>query len=162
MEQRIIGLIAKDRLEMPLSSMYQKIKRSKGKEAKGLAQLLGKIGFNGQRVFAYVREEDREKARGMKEAIAEFSKEFPRYGTILEGKITEKRKLAEMHLYLGINQGCRLTTEDYLGVMQDLGLSENTSRALYPELVKISRKLANIKDEERSILVGKYEEDSCD
>ena len=39
MEQEIIQLIARDRLEIPLSSMYQKIKKAKNKDAKGLAEI---------------------------------------------------------------------------------------------------------------------------
>ena len=65
----------------------------------------------------------------------------------------------EKHLYFGVNQGCRLTTEDYIGVMQSLGLSEQTARNLYPDLLNVSRKLVREREEERSILVGKYEQD---
>ena len=40
--------------------------------------------------------------------------------------------------------------------MQDLGLSESVARSLYPDLINVSRKLAKAREEERSILVGKY------
>jgi len=159
MEQQIIALIAKDRLEIPLSSMYQKIKKAKAKDAKGLAELIKESEgheFESARTYAHVDKEDKEKARGMKEAVAEFAKEFPKYGSILLGKIAEKRVIAEEHLYFGVNPGCRLTTEDYLTILQSTGLSEGTARAMYPDLINVSRKLARSREEERSTIVGKY------
>jgi hypothetical protein len=92
----------------------------------------------------------------MKEAITEFSAEHPKYGAILLSKIGEKRKLAEQHLYFGVNTGCRLTTDDYIAVMQDLGLSEAVARNLYPDLINVSRKLAREREEDRRVIVGRY------
>lgn len=158
MEREIIELIARDRLEIPMSSLYQKVKRVKARDAKNLAKMVKGERFDSARVFAYVeREEDVMKARGMKDAVAEFTKEFPRYGAILKGKIEEKRAIAEEYLYFGVNSGSRLTTDDYIGVMQSLGLTEGTARTLYPELLKVSRKLAKEREEDRSVIVGKYD-----
>ncbi|MDP3881700.1 MAG: hypothetical protein Q8Q31_02375 [Nanoarchaeota archaeon] len=159
MEQQIIALIARDRLEIPLSSMYQKIKKAKAKDAKGLAALVKEMDdkeFEGSRTYAHVDREDKDKARGMKEAVAEFAEQFPDYGAILLGKIAEKRKIAEEHLYFGVNPGCRLTTDDYITALQSTGLSEGTARAMYPDLINVSRKLAKAREEERSTIVGKY------
>src|SRR3989344_3147132 len=159
MEQEIIQLIARDRLEIPLSSMYQKIKKAKSKNAKGLAERLEDARFTGERVYAFVESEDKERARGMKEAVAEFAAEFPKYGQILLGKVAEKRILAEDHLYFGVNPGCRLTTDDYVEVIKSTGLSESVARGLYPDLINVSRKLAKSREEERSVIVGKYAND---
>ena len=159
MEQEIITLIARDRLEIPLSSMYQKIKKAKNKDAKGLAEILGESRFNGQRTYAFVESEDKERARGMKEAVAEFAAEFPKYGQILLEKVAEKRILAEEHLYFGVNTGCRLATDDYIEVIKSTGLSESVARGLYPDLINVSRKLAKSREEERSVIVGKYAND---
>jgi hypothetical protein len=156
MENKVLELIAKDRLHIPMSSLDQKLKRAKTTSAKGIAGQLGDAVYTGERVFAYVESEDKERARGTKEAIAEFSKEFPKYGTILAGKIAEKRVRSEEHLYFGINPGCKLTADDYIGVMTSLGLTEPTARSLYPDLMDISRKLQRAKSESRSIIVGKY------
>jgi len=159
MEQQIIALIARDRLEIPLSSMYQKIKKAKAKDAKGLAALVKGLDgqeFEGTRAYAYVDREDKDRARGMKEAVSEFAQQFPDYGAILLGKITEKRKIAEEHLYFGVNTGCRLTTDDYITALQSTGLSEGTARTMYPDLINVSRKLAREREEERSTIVGKY------
>ncbi len=156
MEEKVLELIASDRIDIPLSSMEQKLRRTKNKLAKSLAEELGVSRYEGQRVFAFVETEDKEKARGIKEAVAEFAEEFPKYGAILYGKIAEKRVLAEEHFYFGVNPGSKLSSEDYMGVMRSLGLSDTTARNLYPDLMDISRKLERKRDEERSILVGKY------
>lgn len=158
-ETQILQLIASDRLDIPLSSMHQKLQKSNKKSAKNIAEILDSARFIGQRSYAFVQSEDKEKARGYKEAVAEFSQEFPKYGAILMGKVTEKRVKAERHLYFGMSAGSRLTQDDYVGVMQSLGLSEASARSLYPDLMDISRKLSRSRDEERSILVGKYEVD---
>ena len=156
MEQNIIQLIAQDRLEIPLSSMYQKVKKDKQSHAKSLAERLDGRSFTGERTYASVTREDKERARGLKEAVAEFAAEFPKYGRILLGKVAEKRVLAEQHLYFGVNNGCRLTTDDYVGVLQSLGLSETAARNLYPSLINVSRKLEKEREEERSVIVGRY------
>ncbi|MEK6928532.1 MAG: hypothetical protein AABW65_01080 [Nanoarchaeota archaeon] len=159
MEEKVLELVASDRIDIPLSSMEQKLRRTKNKIAKNLAEELGTSRYEDQRVFAFVKTEDKERARGMKEAVAEFAEEFPKYGSILLGKIAEKRVLAEDHLYFGVNHNCKLTSEDYMGVMRSLGLSDTTAKNLYPDLMEVSRKLKRKRDEERSILVGKYSAD---
>ncbi len=153
-EKQIIEIIATDRIDIPISSMSGKLKRRKPKLAKEVSLAPGE-DFEGDRVYARVVSEDRMKARGMKEAIDKFSEEFPRYGKILQGYIEEERALSETHLYFGMNSGCRLTSTDYMGVMESLGFSEFTARSLYPELMDISYKLSRKREEsERSILIG--------
>jgi hypothetical protein len=145
--------------------MYKKVNRAKGKDAKTLAALVKNLdgaGFESDRVYAHVDKEDREKARGMKEAIAEFKTQYRHHGAVLQEMIDEKRKIAEEHMYFGVNPGSRLTTEDYINVMRSIGLSESTARSLYPELLTISRKLEKEREEERSVLVGKYDDNSED
>ena len=156
MENQIVKLIAEDRLQVPMSSLEQKVRKSKMSDAKSIAEMIGEK-FDGNRVYAFVEEEDKDRARGIKEAVAEFEQEFPKYGAILKGKINEKRKLSEKYLYFGLYDGCKLTSEDYLGVLQNIGLTERAARELYPELLNLSRKLVKGKGEERSIIVGTYE-----
>jgi len=159
MENKIIELIAQDRLEIPLSSLYQKLKKGKKADATELAPSLRSGQFTGSRAYAFFTVEDKNRARGMKEAIADFSEQFPKYGTILQGMVAEKRVRNEEHVYFGMNAGCRLTADDYVEVMTSLGLSENAARSLYPDLMDLSRKLARARDEERSVIVGRYAED---
>ncbi|MEK6846863.1 MAG: hypothetical protein AABY16_01705 [Nanoarchaeota archaeon] len=152
-ERQIIELIATDRIDIPISSMSGKLKRQKPKLAEAI-DLGGRSRYNGERVYARVESEDREKARGMREGVEEFSRKFPQYGKILDGIIEEKRVERETHLYFGIQEGRRLTADDYMGVMQNLGFTESTARSLYPELMEISRNLSRKRDEERSVLIG--------
>ena len=158
MERKILELIAADRLDIPLSSMDQKVRRIRMDKGREIADSIDGR-FLGERVYARAVDEDKEKARGMKEAIAEFEQEYPKYGAVLRGKIAEKRILREKHLYFGVNEGRRLTSDDYMGIMTNLGLTPAVAASLYPDLMDISRKLAKARQEERSIIVGKYIED---
>src|SRR3989344_3106903 len=158
MERKILELIAADRLDIPLSSMDQKVRRIRMDKGREIADSIDGR-FLGERVYARVVDEDKEKARGMKEAIAEFEQEYPKYGAVLRGKIAEKRILREKHLYFGVNEGRRLSSDDYMSVMQSIGLTPAVANALYPDLMEVSRKLAKARQEERSVIVGKYEEE---
>ncbi|MDO8508250.1 MAG: hypothetical protein Q7S27_01045 [Nanoarchaeota archaeon] len=158
LEKEIISLIAMDRLHIPISSMSGKLKRRQPKQAQSLEI---EDTYEGERVYARVDEkENLKKARGMKEGIKMFEENFPKYGQILRGLIEAHREYKEKHLYFGIQEGRRLTADDYMGVMTDLGLSEKLSRDLYPELMNLSRNLSKERKEERRILIGSsyYEE----
>lgn len=154
LERQIISLIAADRIDIPISSMSGKLKRLKPKMAKQIDLQEYGNRFEGERVYARVGEFETEKARGIKEGIETFSMMYPRYGAVLNGLIEEKRIEREVNMYFGVNQGCRLTSEDYLVVMKNLGFSESGARNLYPELMEVSRNLSRKRNEERSILIG--------
>jgi len=154
LESDLVQLVAMDRIEIPISSISGKLKRLKPTHAKAMDFSPYNGNFEGERVYGNVESVDKMKARGMKEAISEFSEEFPRYGLILKGKIEEKRAKRETHLHFGMYDGCRISSEDYMGVMTDLGFTESTARNLYPELMEVSRKLSRKRDECRSILIG--------
>ena len=154
LERKIIEIIATDRIDKPISSMSGKLKRAKPKLANAV-ELEPGDSFQGNRAYARVDTSNRDKARGMRKGIDEFKKLHPRYGTILEGLIAEQRVASETHLYFGMNENCRITADDYIGVMMELGFTEATAKRLYPELMDISRNLARKRDEtERSILIG--------
>tara|TARA_Y100000310_G_scaffold342910_1_gene448205 strand:- start:1838 stop:2299 length:462 start_codon:yes stop_codon:yes gene_type:complete len=153
MEKQLIEIIATDRIDIPISSMSGKLKRKKPKLAKAL-DFGKKKSFEGDRTYARVKTEDKMKARGMREGINLFSEEFPRYGKILNGMIEEKRAKSETHLYFGMYEGCRLTSDDYMSVMTDLGFSEQRAESLYQELMKVSRNLTKKREEERSVMIG--------
>ena len=154
LERQVIQLIATDRLDVPISSMSGKLKRAKPKLAKeiDLSDYTGH--FNGERTFAYVKDEEGTKARGMTEAIQIFCEKHPQYGTELRGLIAEQRITREPHLYFGMQEGRRLTSGDYMDVMLNLGFSEAKAEAMYQELMDASRKISKARKEERSILVG--------
>ncbi len=153
-ERKVIELIATDRLDIPISSMSGKLKRTKPKIARELGLSEGQT-FYGDRVYARVETEDVNKARGMSEGIAKFEENYPKYGTILKGLIAEERARSETHVYFGMNSGSRLTSDDYLGVMTNLGFSEAAARNLYQPLMDASRTISRKRDEgERSVLIG--------
>jgi hypothetical protein len=110
--------------------------------------------YQGDRVYARVEVEDRLKARTMSEAIDEFCELHPKYGEELTQIIEDKRSVSETYLHFGMQAGCRLTADDYLGVMANLGFSEVQARNLYEPLIETSRKISRKRDEERSILIG--------
>lgn len=156
MKQKILELIATDRLDIPLSSVEQRVRRVRKSLSQEVASDIGVVGFADERVYAYVAVEDKERARGMKEAIKEFEQEFPKHGRILRGKIEERRINSEEHLYFGLTEGSKLTSEDYVGVLTDLGMTQKGAHALYPALMDVSRKLSRARNEDRSVLVGSY------
>lgn len=151
-ERQIIELVAADRIDVPVSSMSGKLKRMKPKLAGAIS--LPDSYFEGERVYARVETNDGMKARGMRDGIEMFEGMYPRHGKILKGLIEEQRADREVNLYFGVNPGCRLTADDYLSVMANLGFNENTARSLYHELVEVSRNLSRKRQEERSILIG--------
>lgn len=153
LERQILELITADRLDIPISSMSGKLKRLKPKLAKAI-DLEDAGCFKGERVYARIEDEELLKARGMKEGIEVFEREYPTQGKILRDYIEEQREIREKHLYFGMHDGCRLTADDYMGIMTDLGFTEGTARNLYPELMDVSRKLSRARDEERRILIG--------
>lgn len=155
LEQKIVELIAWDRLDKPISSLSGKMKRKKPKLASEIDFPGKKNYFNNERVYARYEEVDNQKARGMREGVELFKERYPKQGEILEGLIKEKRVKREKHVYFGTVDDSRLTSEDYMNVMKDLGFTEYAAYNIYPELMKVSRKLQRArKDSERSVLIG--------
>ena len=154
-ESQIIKLIATDRLHIPVSSFSGKLKRRQPNLARELGLKKG-MPFEGDRAYARVETDDSVmKARGMKAGIDKFEGAHPRWAKILQGYIAEERANSETHVYFGMYEDKRLTQTDYVEVMTDLGLSENSAMALYQPLMEVSRKLSRARDEgERSILIG--------
>lgn len=158
MERNILNLVAMDRMDIPLSSLDNKLRRRRMGAAKDIAEAMNG-SFESERAFAYVETEDKKVARGMKEAITEFQQEYPTEGAVLQEKIKEKRLQREKHLYFGTNNNARLTGDDYLTVMKNLGVSEHRAHMLYPTLMDVSRDLAARNNRNNRIVVGKYRVD---
>jgi hypothetical protein len=152
LERQVIELVATDRFSITTSSIDRKLSRRRPELARAI-ELPGR-SYSGERVYARVVDEEGMKARGMKEAINVFCDRHPQYGKELRGLIAEQRTLTEPTLYFGMQAGCRLTSADYLGVMQNLGFTELQAKALYEPLIETSRSLARKRDEERSIVLG--------
>lgn len=153
--EQVGALISADRIEIPLSSIEQKVRRLRADLASQVADYCqDDVRFSGSRAYAFTETENKYRARGMRQAVEEFAEEYPKYGAILKGKIAEKRKVRETHLYFGLKSDSRLTSEDYLKVLRDVGLTENQARALYGPLMNVSRQLARARNEERSVIIG--------
>lgn len=152
LERQVIELVAADRFEIPISSLSGKLKRMKPKLAAGIELPTG--SYNGQRVYARIEFEDKLKARQLKEAVAEYCEKYPKQGETLTQMIEDKRSERETHLYFGVQSGSRLTADDYLGVMANLGFTETQARNLYGPLIETSRVITKKRDEERSILLA--------
>ena len=154
LENKIVQLVAVDRLYVPTSSLDGKLKRMRSKLAKDLDLSEYQNDFEGERVYARIEEDNKLKARKISEAVQEFSTEYPKYGKILKGIIDQKRDESETHLYFGTNPERSLTSQDYLKVMVSLGFTEHAARRIYPEMMDFSRKLNRKRNEERSILIN--------
>src|SRR3989338_6965038 len=153
LEREIINLVAVDRLYIPSSSFDGKLKRRREKYAKEIE--LPKDPYKGERAYGRVVESDKNKSRGMREGIEKVCEEFPKYGKILNGYIEEERVVREKHLFFGMNEGKRLTNNDYMNVLSDLGLSPVTAEKYCEIALDISRNLTKKRDEkERSVLIG--------
>ena len=152
-EGHLIRLIATDRIEIPISSMSGRLKKQKKPIAQEAAEEFN-LRFQGDRTYARIIEEDKMKARGMKEGIAEFESRYPKYGQILGDLVKEKRKEHEKHLYFGMYDGCRITADDYREVMTNMGFTPTMAEELYPALMDVSRKISRKRDEERNIMIG--------
>lgn len=153
-EAQLLQLIAVDRIDIPVSSMSGKLKRQKPKIASSV-NIEGYKGkrFDGERTYARLEEEDKEKARGTKEGIEEFTRQYPAYGAKLQTMIDEKRTVRERHLYFGMQPGKRIATADYMNVMESLGFSSAIAEGMYNALMDASRKISKARDEERSVMV---------
>ncbi|MEN9626068.1 MAG: hypothetical protein RL557_396 [archaeon] len=153
LERQILNLVATDRLYIPSSSFDGKLEKRRKKSAQAID--LSENPFDGERVYARVEEEDKDKARGMREGIEKFAEEFPKYGKILNGMIEEQRTVREKHLYFGVQEGKRLTNDDYMAVLKDMGLGPATAERYCEVALDISRNLTRKRnDEERSVLIG--------
>jgi len=152
-EGHLIKLIATDRIEIPISSMSGRLKRQKKPIAQEAAKEFN-VRYQGDRTYAKVVEQDKMKARGMKDGVAEFGKRYPKYGQILGDIIDEERKSHEKHLLFGMYDKCRITADDYREVMTNLGFTPAMSEELYPALMDVSRKISRKREEERSIMIG--------
>jgi len=151
-EQRVINLIAVDRLDISLSSMHQKLARKR----KGLAgnvadDIVG--SYSSDRVFAEVITEENKKARGYVEGAQEFARQYPKYGKILMGFVEQKRVEKDKYLEFGMNDGKKLSSTDYAKVMTDLGLTQKQAINMYPAIAEASRKLQKARYETRSVLL---------
>jgi len=158
LERQVIELVATDRLYIPSSSFDGKLERSRPKLAKTLNFSDG--NFEGERAYARVVDSNKNVSKDMRAGIGKFANEFPQYGQILNGYIEEARVKKEQHVYFGMNEGRRVTRDDYLGVLEGMGLGPATSEKYLDVAMDISRTMQAKREKsgkpeaERKVLIG--------
>lgn len=162
-ESRVRRLIAYDMLDIPLNALHKRIDR----QHKNLAVELGEMydqGTDFGSAQVSVEYENHQRARAMREAIDEFCAENPVLGRSLQMKIETKRTMRETYLCYGLPDDSRISKQDYLGVMEDIGLSASQAENLYPRLLETSYSLQKVRGKSttheglRKVLIGKSEE----
>jgi predicted solute-binding protein len=155
-EKAVRKLVATNDLRIPFSSIYQKIKAYEDTIASGIQGYVNEKSDFGNSVTAAVEYKDKMVARGMRNGIEDFKKQYPRYGAILEGLIQEKRVESEIHLSYCLNEGYKLHDNEYVSVIKDVaGLNDLEAEAIFPEIMKVSDRLKKKKKEGlREILIG--------
>jgi len=156
LEKYVRHLIALDVLYKPLSSLGDKGKRRAEKSAKEISKLLKTDKEISERIFAKIDRRDEEKARTLREGIDAFNKRYPKYGNLLEKMIEETRTRKDKYLVFGLNKGYKLSEDDYVGVMMDLGFTRREANETYPHIISISERLKKASEQaERTILISK-------
>jgi len=159
LERRTIELVATDRLYVPSSSFDGKLERRRPKLAAGLG--LTSRGYQGERTYVRIETKDKKEARGLRNGIAKFAEQYPDHAGILEQCIKEERTVREKRMYFGVQDGKRLTNDDYMAVLTGMGLGPVTAQKYCDVALDISRRMQQEREKkgkpeaERSILIGK-------
>jgi hypothetical protein len=152
LEKQIINIVATDRLYVPSSSFDGKLERSRKKIGKSLD--LSEDFYQGDRAYARIETLNKHRSKDLRAGVKQFCDEHPQYGKILNGMIETERVKKERHLYFGMNDGKRVTNEDYMSVLENMGLGPVTAGKYLDVALDISRTLNRKRDDERSILIG--------
>ena len=60
------------------------------------------------------------------------------------------------YLSYGLTEGFKLSEEDYIGVMMDLGFDRREAASIYPHIIAISERLGKASEQDkRLILISK-------
>ncbi len=154
-EKYVRGLVSADITYRPLKSLGEKGVRRIDKKAEDLAGLLRKGEEKGNRIEARIEERpEEEKARTLNEGIDEFCKKYPPYGKILKGLIEEKRIERRNYLIYNIKEGYKLSEEDYIKILEEIGFNKREAASIYPHILAISERLGKAGENlERNILL---------
>ena len=154
LEKKVRKLIASDISYRVLKSLGEKGVRRLDKIAREIEEALETEEEN-ERFFAQIKTTPEEKARTLRQGIDAFKEEHPRYGLLLEEMIAKKRIQSNKYLFYKLNSGYKLSEEDYVQVIIDLGFERREASAMYPHILSISERLRKADETlERSILLG--------
>ena len=156
LENKVRRLIAGDITYRVLKSLGERGNRRLKKRAVEIVCLLKEGEEPNSRFYVEIERIKEEKARTMRGGINAFKKKYPNYGKILEGLIAEKRIKRNKNLVYRLNKGYKLSEEDYVQIMMDLGFEKREASAMYPHILAISERLEKADEQmERTILLPK-------
>jgi len=161
-EAKIRKLVAYDNLDLPLCAVHNRLDRRHKKLATSLEAPIDD-GANFGVATAQVRYDNKQKARAVSEAVEEFVTRYPAEGRELQKMIAVKRTMRETYLEYGMPEGSRISTQDYIAAMTDVGLTEAQARSFYPQALELSRTLQRLRGKKttssglRTVLIGKSE-----
>ena len=156
LENKVRRLIAGDITSKVLKSLGDKGDRRLKKGAKEIVNLLNEGEEPNDRFCVGIKKTKEEKARTLRKGINAFKKKYSRYGDILEGIIAEKRIKRNKNLVYRLNKGYKLSEEDYVQIIMDLGFEKREASAMYPHILAISERLEKADEQmERTILLPK-------
>lgn len=155
LENRIRRLVAGDITYRVLKSLGDKGDRRLKKRAKEIVVLLDEEEPN-DRFYARIERIEEEKAKTIREGVNAFKKKYKSHGKILEGFIAKTRIERNKNLVYGLNEGYKLSEEDYVQIIMDLGFERREAAAMYPHILAISERLKKADEhKERTILLSK-------
>ncbi len=127
-------LVAIKRLEIPITSLHNKLEGRLEKYAEALKKRLVEretLQKDETNLVADLRWEDKKAARGMALGIREFEQRYPEYGKILREIINEHRTSRRAYVVFGTRNE-DVPYEVYANLMQDLGIKdEGLMRRVY-------------------------------
>jgi len=154
LESRVRRLVAADITYRVFKSLGDKGIRRLNKSAEEIVQLL-ESEEPGYRFLSKIEESEEKKARTLRQGIDIFREKHTRSGVILERIIAETRAKKNRHLVYGLNEGYKLSEEDYVQIMIDLGFDRREASGLYPHITAISERLDKANETaERKILLS--------
>ena len=161
-EAQVRKLIAFDNIDIPLCALHKRVDRRHKKLAESLEEPVD-AGEDFGCTEVNVDFRNKQRARAIKEAVSEFCKKYPAPGRQLKKMIAVNRTMRETYLQYGLPEGRRISSQDYIAAMTDVGLTQTQAEAFYPRVLEVSRTLQRARGKEtttsglREVLIGKSE-----
>lgn len=161
-EAEVRKLVAFDQMDIPLSALHNRVDRKHKALAVSLQEPVDENEDFGC-AMAEVVYEDKKKAKAIREAVDDFCEQYPVQGRDLRKMIAVKRTARETYFCYGMPEGRRISSQDYMAALKDVGLTEGHAQALYPRLLEVSRTLQRVRGKRttssglRKVLVGTSE-----
>ena len=161
-ESNVRKLVAYDNLDLPLCALHNRLDRKHKNLAVSLENPIDE-GEDFGVAITNVRYDNKQKARAITEAVGEFVEKYPTEGRELQKIIAVKRTMRETYLEYGMPEKSRISSQDYIAAMTDVGLTETQARNFYPQALELSRTLQRLRGKKttssglRTVLIGKSE-----